>query len=223
MKARRRRRASRSSRCTAAEREKQQASLPGRAARRVPRAPRAAQDGDAVLFTAGPWEPTLQGARRAAHRSSASRCSRATAARGWRFLWVREFPLFEWDAEHKRLGAAPPHVHHAHPRAPRPARERPGARCYAQLYDLVLNGNELGSGSIRIHRPDIQERVMKAIGLTREQAHEKFGFLLDAYRYASPPHGGIGLGPRPHRHADGRPRHRSATRSRSRRPPPPRA
>jgi aspartyl-tRNA synthetase len=64
----------------------------------------------------------------------------------------------------------------------------------AQLYDLVLNGNELGSGSVRIHRPDIQERVMKVIGLTREQAYEKFGFLLDAYKYASPPHAGIGLG-----------------------------
>jgi aspartyl-tRNA synthetase len=67
-------------------------------------------------------------------------------------------------------------------------------KVYAQLYDVVLNGNELGSGSIRIHRPDIQERVMKVIGLTAEQAHEKFGFLIDAYRYASPPHGGIGLG-----------------------------
>jgi aspartyl-tRNA synthetase len=65
---------------------------------------------------------------------------------------------------------------------------------YAQLYDLVLNGTELGSGSIRIHRTDIQERVMKAIGLTREQAYQKFGFLLEAYQFASPPHGGIGLG-----------------------------
>jgi hypothetical protein len=59
---------------------------------------------------------------------------------------------------------------------------------------VVLNGNELGSGSIRIHRPDIQERVMKVTGLSHEQAHEKFGFLLEAYRFASPPHGGIGIG-----------------------------
>jgi aspartyl-tRNA synthetase len=59
---------------------------------------------------------------------------------------------------------------------------------------VVLNGNELGSGSVRIHRPDIQERVMKVTGLTAEQAHEKFGFLLEAYRYASPPHAGIGMG-----------------------------
>ena len=67
-------------------------------------------------------------------------------------------------------------------------------KVYAQLYDLVLNGNELGSGSIRIHRPDIQERVMNVIGLAREQAYEKFGFLLEAYKSASPPHGGIGMG-----------------------------
>jgi aspartyl-tRNA synthetase len=67
-------------------------------------------------------------------------------------------------------------------------------RVVATLYDLVLNGTELGSGSMRIHRPDIQERVMKVVGLTAEQAHAKFGFLLEAYRYAAPPHGGIGLG-----------------------------
>jgi aspartyl-tRNA synthetase len=72
--------------------------------------------------------------------------------------------------------------------------EKDPGKVNAQLYDLVLNGNELGSGSIRIHRPDIQERVMKVVGLTHEQAHEKFGFLLDAYRYASPPHGGMGIG-----------------------------
>jgi aspartyl-tRNA synthetase len=67
-------------------------------------------------------------------------------------------------------------------------------RVHAQLYDLVLNGTELGSGSIRIHRTDIQERVMRVVGLSREQAYQKFGFLLEAYQFASPPHGGIGLG-----------------------------
>jgi aspartyl-tRNA synthetase len=75
-----------------------------------------------------------------------------------------------------------------------PYLETDPGKVYAQLYDLVLNGNELGSGSVRIHRPDIQERVMKVIGLSHEQAHEKFGFLLEAYRYAAPPHAGIGLG-----------------------------
>ena len=67
-------------------------------------------------------------------------------------------------------------------------------RVNAQLYDLVLNGNELGSGSIRIHRPDIQQRVMKVAGFSPEQMQDKFGFLIDAYRFASPPHGGIGIG-----------------------------
>ena len=62
------------------------------------------------------------------------------------------------------------------------------------LYDVVLNGTELGSGSIRINRPEIQERVMKIIGMTHEQAHKKFGFLLNAYNYAGPIHGGMGLG-----------------------------
>jgi aspartyl-tRNA synthetase len=75
-----------------------------------------------------------------------------------------------------------------------PLLETDPARVHGQLYDVVLNGVELGSGSIRIHRPDIQERVMKVVGFTREQMHEKFGFLIDAYRYASPPHGGIGIG-----------------------------
>ena len=81
---------------------------------------------------------------------------------------------------------------------PRPqdldALEKDPAQVHGILYDLVLNGHELGSGSIRIHRTDIQERVMKVIGLSREEAYRKFGFLLEAYQYASPPHGGIGLG-----------------------------
>jgi aspartyl-tRNA synthetase len=106
---------------------------------------------------------------------------------------VRQFPLFEWNEDHKRWEPK----HHMFT-MPNPEHldylETDPGKVYAQLYDVVLNGNELGSGSIRIHRPDIQERVMKVIGLTREQAYEKFGFLIEAYKYASPPHGGIGLG-----------------------------
>jgi len=75
-----------------------------------------------------------------------------------------------------------------------PYLESDPARVRAELYDLVLNGNELGSGSVRIHRPELQERVMAVIGLTREQAYEKFGFLLDAFRFGAPPHGGIAIG-----------------------------
>ncbi|HXI36318.1 MAG TPA: amino acid--tRNA ligase-related protein, partial [Burkholderiales bacterium] len=111
----------------------------------------------------------------------------------WRFLWVRQFPLFEWNEDQKRWEPK----HHMFT-MPNPEHldflEKDPGKVYAQLYDVVVNGNELGSGSIRIHRPDIQERVMKVVGLSAAEAHEKFGFLIDAYRYASPPHGGIGIG-----------------------------
>ena len=116
-----------------------------------------------------------------------------TARGEWRFLWVRDFPLFEWDKDAKRW--APRNNMFTMPNAEHlELLERDPGKVHAQLYDLVLNGTELGSGSIRIHRTDIQERVMKVIGLSREEAYRKFGFLLEAYQFASPPHGGIGLG-----------------------------
>jgi aspartyl-tRNA synthetase len=147
--------------------------------------------GDAVLFTSGPWEPTLKAL--GVLRSQLGQPQLEGRERDWAFLWVRDFPLFEWDADRK--GWAPRHHMFSMPRPDHlEILESDPARVHAQLYDLVLSGTELGSGSVRIHRPDIQERVMKVIGLTREQAYEKFGFLLDAYRYASPPHGGIGIG-----------------------------
>ena len=106
---------------------------------------------------------------------------------------MRQFALFE---QHDVTNAWEP-KHHLFTR-PNPEHlaylERQHGQVHAQLYHLVLTGHVLGNGSVRIHRPDIQERVMKVIGLSHEQAYEKFGFLLDAYRYASPPHAGIGLG-----------------------------
>ena len=150
-----------------------------------------AKDGDVVLFTTGPWEPTLKAL--GVLRTQLGQPLLARHQEEWRFLWVREFPMFEWDPDRK--GWAPRHHMFTMPNAEHLALlESDPGKVHAQLYDLVLNGTELGSGSIRIHRTDIQERVMKVIGLTREQAYEKFGFLLEAYRYASPPHGGIGLG-----------------------------
>jgi aspartyl-tRNA synthetase len=150
-----------------------------------------AKPGDAVLFTSGPWEPTLKAL--GVLRSQLGQPLLKGKENEWRFLWVREFPMFEVDSERK--GWAPRHHMFTMPNAEHlDILEKEPGKVYAQLYDLVLNGNELGSGSIRIHRPDIQERVMKVIGMTHEQAHEKFGFLIDAYKYASPPHGGIGLG-----------------------------
>jgi aspartyl-tRNA synthetase len=159
-----------------------------------------AKPGDAVVFTNGPWEATCKalGVLRTTIAQPLLRgekfCGLAPVDAGrWEFLWVRQFPLFEWNPDRKSWEPR----HHMFT-MPNPEHleylETDPGKVYAQLYDLVLNGNELGSGSIRIHRPDIQERVMKVIGLTREQAYEKFGFLLEAYKYASPPHGGIGLG-----------------------------
>ena len=110
-----------------------------------------------------------------------------------KFLWVVDFPMFEWDNEEQRWAAA------HHPFCS-PKEEDLGlltadpARCRARSYDIVLNGTELGSGSIRIHRQDIQALVFDAIGLTREEAQGKFGYLLDALTYGAPPHGGIALG-----------------------------
>ncbi len=150
-----------------------------------------AGEGDAVVYTSGPWEPTLKAM--GALRTQLGQPLLEGKEKEWRFLWVREFPLFEWDPEANRW--APRHHMFTMPKAEHLAfLESDPGKVYATLYDLVLNGTELGSGSIRIHRPDIQERVMKVVGLSHEEAHAKFGFLLEAYRYASPPHGGIGLG-----------------------------
>ncbi|MBI5834063.1 MAG: aspartate--tRNA ligase [Armatimonadetes bacterium] len=108
-------------------------------------------------------------------------------------LWVTDFPLFEADPN--TGGVTPMH----HPFSmPNPecleTLESDPLGVVAQLYDLVCNGAELGSGSIRIHDPEIQLRVLKVIGMDREEAEEKFGFLLEVFRYGAPPHGGVGLG-----------------------------
>jgi aspartyl-tRNA synthetase len=150
-----------------------------------------AKEGDAVLFTSGPWEATLKAL--GVLRTQLGQPLVKDMGRDYRFLWVRDFPLFEWDAEHLRWSPR----HHMFT-MPNPEHldllESDPGSVHAQLYDLVLNGHELGSGSVRIHRPDIQQRVMKVVGFSPEEMQEKFGFLIDAYRYASPPHGGIGIG-----------------------------
>ena len=112
---------------------------------------------------------------------------------GWKPLWVVDFPMFEYDEEAVRWTA----VHHPFT-SPKDGHEDlmgtdPG-RCLAKAYDLVLNGWELGSGSIRIHRPDLQAKVFGLLGISQEEADRKFGFFLNPFKYGAPPHGGIAFG-----------------------------
>ena len=111
----------------------------------------------------------------------------------WNFLWVIDFPMFDYDEREKRYTA----MHHPFT-SPREedleALESDPGAVKALGYDLVLNGSEIGGGSIRIHRQDIQRRVFSVLGLTPEKARERFGFFLDALEYGTPPHGGIALG-----------------------------
>jgi aspartyl-tRNA synthetase len=124
-------------------------------------------------------------------------------AKDFRFLWVTNFPMFEWDEGEKSWMAAhhpftSPHeedmpkleagVESLHD----PQSELSAVRALA--YDVVLNGTELGSGSIRIHRQDVQSRIFRALGMTEEEARARFGFFLEALEYGTPPHGGIALG-----------------------------
>ena len=149
-----------------------------------------AQAGDAVFLTAGPWESACKGL--GAARLELGRPALGQRAEEWRFCWVHKFPLFE---RNDAGGWTPMHHMFTHPlESDLDLLDSDPGRVRGELYDLVLNGNELGSGSVRIHRPDLQEKVMAVIGLTREQAYEKFGFLLDAFRFGAPPHGGIAIG-----------------------------
>ena len=109
------------------------------------------------------------------------------------FLWVTEFPLFEYSEEENRLVA----MHHPFTMVMDEdvdAFFKNPENCRAKAYDIVLNGNEIGGGSIRIHQPEIQERMFEVLGFTKEKAHEQFGFLLDAFKYGVPPHGGLAYG-----------------------------
>ena len=112
---------------------------------------------------------------------------------GWRPLWVVDFPMFEWDGDANRWMA----LHHPFtaPKAESLDRleEEPGA-CLSRAYDMVLNGSEIGGGSIRIHRPEVQSRVFRLLGIGEEEAEDKFGFLLTALKYGCPPHGGMAFG-----------------------------
>ena len=110
-----------------------------------------------------------------------------------RFLWVVDFPMYEWSDEENRWKA----MHHPFT-APRDEdiqylKSDPG-RVKANAYDMVLNGVEIGGGSLRIYNAELQEKVFESLGLTPEQAHAKFGFMMDAFQYGTPPHGGLAFG-----------------------------
>jgi len=114
-------------------------------------------------------------------------------ASSYQFLWVTDFPMFEWDDDEKRWAAAHHPFTSPHERDMDKLESDPGA-VRALAYDVVLNGTELGSGSIRIHRQDIQAQIFRALGMSDEEARSRFGFFLDALQYGTPPHGGIALG-----------------------------
>jgi len=112
---------------------------------------------------------------------------------GWKPVWIVDFPMFEWDEEAQRWHA----LHHpfTRPRVDSAEElEKAPGESISQAYDMVLNGTEIGGGSIRIHRPEIQEAVFRLLGIGDQEAQEKFGFLLKALRYGCPPHGGIAFG-----------------------------
>jgi len=149
-----------------------------------------AKPGDAIFFAAGEFTAsvTLLGAARL---EIGRRCGLIDEGR-WEFLWVVDAPMFEPDSEGGWTA-----VHHPFT-SPKPEyadsfHERPG-EALAYAYDIVLNGNEIGGGSIRIHRGEMQQRVFDVIGLTKAEAESKFGFLLEAFTFGPPPHGGIALG-----------------------------
>jgi aspartyl-tRNA synthetase len=114
-------------------------------------------------------------------------------AAGWAPLWVIDFPMFEWDPDSKRWAA----MHHPFTSPvnddPAALKASPG-QALARAYDMVLNGSEIGGGSVRIHRNEMQSTVFEILGIGAEEAGKKFGFLLDALKFGAPPHGGIAFG-----------------------------
>lgn len=151
----------------------------------------AAENGDLILIVAGARNVVLESLGRLRLHLGAK--LDLIPQDQMAFLWVTEFPLFEFSQEEQRIVA----VHHPFTsplEEDLDLMETDPLSVRANIYDLVLNGVELGSGSIRIHRRDVQERVFRALGLGEEEAREKFGFLLEAFEYGAPPHGGIAIG-----------------------------
>ncbi|HCG57361.1 MULTISPECIES: aspartate--tRNA ligase [Brevibacterium] len=160
-----------------------------------------ANPGDAIFFAAG--DPASSRSLLGAARNEIAERTGLIKEGDWAFVWVVDAPLFESAAAAQAAGDVAvgegswTAVHHAFT-APKPEfldtlESDPGA-ALAYAYDIVCNGNEIGGGSIRIHRKDVQERVFKIMGISEEDAQEKFGFLLEAFNFGAPPHGGIAFG-----------------------------
>ena len=118
---------------------------------------------------------------------------RALLSSEWKLLWVVDWPMFEMDPQHNRLQS----MHHPFTSPQDLSIEALRAQpiqTLAKAYDIVINGYEIGGGSIRIHQPKLQQAVFHLLGINEDEAQEKFGFLLDALQYGAPPHGGIALG-----------------------------
>jgi len=154
-----------------------------------------AKDGDLIFFGAdkGTIVNDALGALRVKVGHSEFGKSRGLVQGEWEPLWVVDFPMFEYDEAAQRWSA----MHHPFT-SPKDGHEDwletdPG-RCIAKAYDVVLNGIELGGGSVRIHREDVQSKVFRALKIDADEARLKFGFLLDALQYGAPPHGGIAIG-----------------------------
>jgi aspartyl-tRNA synthetase len=149
-----------------------------------------AKNGDAIFFAAGDPNSSLQ-LLGAVRLEIGERCN-LIAKDQWKFLWVVDAPMFEatesggWTAVHHPFTGPKPEFEKSFKDDPKSA--------LAYAYDIVLNGNEIGGGSIRIHKREIQQAVFDVIGLTKQEAESKFGFLLEAFNYGPPPHGGIALG-----------------------------
>ncbi len=148
------------------------------------------ESGDLLLFGAGEW---LQTSTFMGHLLVRCGQDLELAAEGWAPLWVTDFPMFEWDEESGRYTA----MHHPFT-APRSdsaeALKANAGKALSKGYDIVLNGAEIGGGSIRIHNPEMQAAVFELLGIGEEEAQAKFGFLLEALKYGCPPHGGIAFG-----------------------------
>lgn len=148
-----------------------------------------AENGDLVFF--GADDASIVNAALGALRDKLA-ADLGLLAEGWRPLWVVDFPMFEWDADDKRWAA----LHHPFtaPSGDLDSVVASPGTALSRAYDMVLNGSEIGGGSIRIHRTEMQSGVFELLGIGAEEAEEKFGFLLEALRYGCPPHGGIAFG-----------------------------